>query len=52
MARAIVQRKNEDLGIPNGVKWFGAISAVFVVAFMIIWFLFAGEIAFFSMKPP
>jgi hypothetical protein len=50
--RAIVQRKNEDLGIPRGVKWFGAISSGVVMVFMIVWYILFGEIAFFSAVPP
>jgi len=50
--RAIVQRKNvEGLGIPKGVKWFGLISTIIVVALMVIWFYLFGEIAIFTWKP-
>jgi len=52
MIRAIIQRKNEDLGIPKGVKGLGLITTVTIVTFMIIWFLLFNEIAFFSMVPP
>ena len=45
--RAIVQRKNEDLGIPRG-----AISSGVVIVFMIIWYILFNEIAFFSAVPP
>jgi hypothetical protein len=51
-ARAIYQRKNEDLGISKGVKIFGAISAALVIGFMIFWFFFDGSIAFFSWQAP
>ena len=51
-ARAIVQRKNDDLGIPKGVKGFGLISTLVLIIFMIIWFLIFGQIAFFVMAPP
>ena len=50
--RAIIQRKSEDLGIPKGVKWFGAISSGTVIVFMIIWYILFNEIAFFSMVSP
>ncbi len=50
--RAIVQRKSEDLGIPRGVKGFGAISSGIVIIFMIIWYIIFNQIAFFSMLPP
>jgi len=52
MIRAIIQRKNEDLGIPKGVKGLGLITTVVIVTFMIIWFFLFNEIAFFSMIPP
>lgn len=50
--RAIVQRKNDDLGIPRGVKWFGAISSAIIITFMIVWYVLFNEVAFFSMVPP
>lgn len=50
--RAFIQRKSEDLGIPRGVKGFGLVSTVIIVAFMLIWYLIFGQIAFFSMIPP
>ncbi|MFX1238434.1 MAG: hypothetical protein ACFFAS_15165 [Promethearchaeota archaeon] len=50
--RAIAQSKNSDLGIPKGVQWFGAISTVFVVSFMIFWFVMTGQVAIFSLMPP
>jgi len=50
--RAIIQRRNEDLGIPGGVKGFGAISSAVVIIFMIIWYVLFNEVAFFSMVPP
>ncbi len=51
--RAIVQRNNEDLGLPSGVKWYGAITAFYIIGYMIFWyFLTGGAIAFFSMRPP
>jgi hypothetical protein len=52
MLRAFIQRKNEDLGIPKGVKRFGLVSDVMVISIMIVWYLFFNEIAFFSLKPP
>jgi len=50
--RAIVQRKNDDLGISKGIKYFGLISTIITITFMTIWYLLFGEIAFFSMVPP
>ncbi|MHA2006562.1 MAG: hypothetical protein ACXABO_07485 [Promethearchaeota archaeon] len=52
MIRAFIQRKNEDLGIPKGVKGFGLVSTVILVVFMLIWYLLFNQIAFFSMIPP
>ncbi len=52
MIRAFIQRKSEDLGIPRGVKGFGLVSTVIIVAFMLIWYLIFSQIAFFSMIPP
>ncbi len=52
MCRAFVQRKSDDLGIPNGVKGFGAVTTGLVVSFMIIWYLVFQQIAFFSLVPP
>ncbi|MFW9948769.1 MAG: hypothetical protein ACFFKA_01420 [Candidatus Thorarchaeota archaeon] len=52
MVRAIVQRKNNDLGIPKGVKNFGLISAIVVIVYMVIWYVIFHEIAFFSMTRP
>ena len=52
MIRAIVQRKSEDLGIPKGVSYFGLITDIVIVAFMIVWYLIFGQIAFFSMVSP
>ncbi|MBD3197128.1 MAG: hypothetical protein GF317_18885 [Candidatus Lokiarchaeota archaeon] len=50
--RAVVQRKNDDLGISKGVKLFGTVSAALVIIFMIFWYFFTGgAIAFFSWKP-
>ncbi len=51
MIRAFIQRKSEDLGIPKGVKGFGLISTVIIIAFMIIWYFIFGQIAFFSWVP-
>ncbi len=51
MGRAFVQRKNEDLGIPKGIKGFGLVSVIVIISFMVIWYLLFGQIAFFSMKP-
>ena len=52
MIRAIVQRKNEDLGIPKGVSYFGLITDIVLIAFMIVWYLIFNQIAFFSMVSP
>ena len=52
MIRAFIQRKNEDLGIPKGVKGFGLVSTVVIIAFVVIWYFFFNQIAFFSMIPP
>lgn len=52
MIRAIIQRKNEDLGIPRGVKGFGLISSIIVILFMVIWYILFQQIAFFSMVSP
>lgn len=53
MVRAIIQGKNSDLGIPKGVQWFGAVSIVFVISFMILWYvLTGGQIVIFSLTPP
>ena len=52
MIRVIVQRKNEDLGIPKGVNTYAIFSIIIIIGFMIIWFIFSnGKIAFFSWKP-
>ncbi len=50
--RAIVQRKNEDSGIPKGVYRFGVVSSVGIVALMITRYILTNKIAFFSMLPP
>ena len=52
MLRAFIQRKNEDLGIPKGVKGFGLASDIVIVSFMTVWFLLFQELAFFSLRPP
>ncbi|MHA2180521.1 MAG: hypothetical protein ACXAAH_03765 [Promethearchaeota archaeon] len=53
MLRAFIQRNNEEgLGIPKGIKGFGLVSTVIIIAFMIVWFLIFNQIAFFSMSPP
>jgi len=49
--RAIVQRKNEDLGIPKGVKGFGLAAVIIIITFMVLWYVFMNEIAFFAWKP-
>lgn len=50
--RAVVQRKNEDSGIPKGVYRFGVVSSIFIIAYMIVYFILFNKIAFFSMIPP
>jgi len=50
--RAIVQRKNDDLGIPKGVKGFGLGAVILIVSFMVLWYIFMNEIAFFAWRPP
>ena len=45
--RSIVQRKNENLGIPKGVKGFGLVSTIVVVVFMVVWYLLFNQVAFF-----
>ncbi|MFX0070515.1 MAG: hypothetical protein ACFFAO_05425 [Candidatus Hermodarchaeota archaeon] len=51
--RAILQRNNEEgLGIPNGVKGFGLVSAMFIVSLMVIWYYLFNEIAIFTFTPP
>ena len=52
LIRAIVQRKNEDSGIPKGVYRFGTASTIIIIGFMVVWFIFFQKIAFFSMIPP
>ena len=50
--RAIVQRKNEDSGIPKGVYRFGFVSTVLIIAYMVVWYILFNKLAFFSMVPP
>ena len=52
MIRAIVQRKNEESGIPKGVYRFGMASTVIIIGYMVVWFILFQKIAFFSMLPP
>ncbi|MHA2393931.1 MAG: hypothetical protein ACXAEX_18520 [Promethearchaeota archaeon] len=52
MIRAFIQRRNDDLGIPKGVKGFGLVSTVVICVFILIWYLIFGQLAFFSMVPP
>jgi hypothetical protein len=51
MVRAILQRKNDDLGISKGVKGFGAVSTGIVITFMVVWFVITKQIAFFTFLP-
>ena len=53
MFRAIYQRKNTDLGIPKGVQWWGAVTCILIIGFMVFWFFYSGgDIAFFVLRPP
>jgi len=52
MVRAIIQRKNDDLGIPKGVSYFGLISDIVLISFMIVWLIIFQQLAFFSMVSP
>ncbi len=52
MVRAFIQRKNDDLGIPKGLKIVGLITDLAIIAFMIIFFILTGNIAFFTLHPP
>jgi len=52
MVRAIIQRKNEDLGIPKAIKIMGLIATIGVISFMVVWYILFQEIAFFGMVPP
>ena len=50
MFRAIYQRKNTDLGIPKGVQWWGAMTCILIIGFMVFWFFYSGgQIAFFAI---
>jgi uncharacterized membrane protein len=51
--RAVYQRKNTDLGIPKGVQWWGAMTCILIIGFMVFWFFYSGgDIAFFVLRPP
>jgi len=53
MFRAIYQRKNTDLGIPKGVQWWGAMTCILIIGFMVFWFFYSGgDIAFFVLRRP
>jgi len=53
MFRAIYQRKNIDLGIPKGVQWWGAMTCILIIGFMVFWFFYSGgDIAFFVLRRP
>jgi hypothetical protein len=52
MIRAIIQRKNDDLGIPKGVSYFGLITDIVVIVFIIVWLLIFHQLPFFSMVSP
>ena len=38
MIRAIIQRKNDDLGISKSIKNVGLITAMFLIGFIVFWF--------------
>ncbi len=50
--RAIVQRNSDDMGISKGIYWFGTAVSAFIVTFMVLWYIFTGDIAFFSLTAP
>ena len=51
--RAIVQCRNkEGLGIPKGVKGFGLVVDILVIALFATWYILFGEIAVFSWGSP
>ena len=50
--RAIIQRKNEESGIPKGVYRYGFASTILVIAYMVVWYILFNKLAFFSMLPP
>ena len=50
--RAIIQRKNEDSGIPKGVYRFGFVSVILIIGYFVVWYLLFNKLAFFSMLPP
>jgi len=53
MFRAINQRKNTELGIPKGVQWWGAMTCILIIGFMVFWFFYSGgDIAFFVLRRP
>ena len=53
MFRAIYQRKNTELGIPKGVQWWGAMTCILIIGFMVFWFFYSGgDIAFFVLRRP
>ena len=52
MIRAVIQRKNEDSGIPKGVYRFGFVSTIAIIVYMVEWYILFHKIAFFSMLPP
>ncbi|MHA1148057.1 MAG: hypothetical protein ACTSR8_07400 [Promethearchaeota archaeon] len=50
--RAIIQRKNEDDGIPRAVKGFGLVSTIIFTVIFLITYIFFDAIAFFSLTYP
>ena len=51
--RAIVQCRNkEGLGISKGVKGFGLVVSILIIALFALWYYFFGELAVFSWRSP
>jgi len=51
--RALVQCRNkEGLGIPKGVKGFGLVLDILVIALFALWYYFFGVLAVFSWRSP
>lgn len=51
--RAIVQCRNkEGLGIPKGVKWFGLVVDLLIIALFALWYYFFREIAVSTWRSP
>jgi len=51
--RALVQCRNkEGLGIPKGVKGFGLVLDILVIALFALWYYFFGVLAVFTWRSP